>query len=293
MLRRDGETSADEVIKVATDWRSAALNEQEFAVLEYAERLTQTPILIGRDDLEPLREVGLDDDQILAAILAICYRNFIARSADMLGVEQQRPDESAYLVNAFEDIVAKRKASQAPRKSPAATSSREVEGVKSESGGSASFLSTMPGTDLLAVLQARPSVAAGHAAILQAIQSSLPSRWQSLISVCIAGLLGLDHQVAALRGELEPELAEKVAANWPGAPLDAKEMALLGFAHAGTVAQATITEEDIGELRSVGLSDRDILAAAALTAYDNHALRASQALGVLASRPSEPAKARI
>ena len=56
----------------------------------------------------------------------------------------------------------------------------------------------------------------------------------------------------------------------------------LGFAHAGTVAQATITEEEIGELRSIGLSDRDILTAAALTAYDNHALRASQALGVLA-----------
>ena len=282
MLRRDGETSADEVVKVATDWRSAALNEQEFAVLEYAERLTQTPILIGRDDLEPLREAGLDEDQTLAAILAICYRNFIARSADMLGVEQQRPDESAYLVNAFEDIVAKRKVSQAPLKNPATTSSREVEGVESESGGSASFLSTIPGTDLSAVLQARPSVAEADAATRQAIQSNLPSRWQSLISVCIAGLLGLDHQVDALRGELEPELVRKIIANWPGASLDAKEMALLGFAHAGTVAQATITEQDIGDLRSVGLSDRDILAAAALTAYDNYALRASQALGVLA-----------
>ena len=212
----------------------------------------------------------------------------------MLGVEEdlearrqywearrQRSDESAYLANAFEDVVAKRKASQAPRKSPASTSSREVEGVKSEAGGSASFLSTIPGTDLLAVLQARPSVAEADAATRQAIQSNLPSRWQSLLSVCIAGLLGLDHQAAALRGELEPELVRKIIANWPGAPLDAKEMALLGFAHAGTVAQATITEQDIGELRSVGLSDRDILAAAALTAYDNYALRASQALGVL------------
>jgi len=256
--------------------------------LELSERLTQTPVLIGRGDLEPLREAGLDEDQILAAIMLICYRHFIARSADMLGVEVdiearlQRSDESAYLENAFGDIVAKRKASQAPRKSPATTSSREVEVVESESGGGANFLSTMPGTDLLAVLQARPSVAASHAAMRQAIESNLPSRWQSLISVCIAGLLGLDHQVAALRGELEPELAEKVVANWPGAPLDAKEMALLGFAHLGTVAEATITEQDIGELRSVGLSDRDILAAAALIAYDNHALRASQALGVLA-----------
>ncbi len=267
--------------------------------MELAERLTQTPILIGRGDLEPLREAGLDEDQILAAILAICYRNFISRGADMLGVEVdvearlQRSDDSAYLENAFEDIVAKRKASQAPRKSPATTSSRESEVVESEAGGSASFLSTIPGTDLLAVLQARPSVAAGHAAMRQAIESNLPSRWQSLISVCIAGLLGLDHQVDALRGELEPELVRKIIANWPGAPLDPKEMALLGFAHAGTVAEATITEQDIAELRSVGLSDRDILAAAALTAYDNHALRASQALGVLASHPSDAAKARI
>lgn len=48
------------------------------------------------------------------------------------------------------------------------------------------------------------------------------------------------------------------------------------------VAQATITEQDIDEMRRVGLSDREILAAAALTAYNNRALRASQALGVSA-----------
>ena len=276
-LRHEGDTSEEEVIKIATDWRSAELNAQEYAILELSEQLTQTPILVGRDDLMPLREAGLDEDQILAAVLAICYWNFTTRTADMLGVELEDSDKPADLVDAFDGIVASRKASQ---KDAAATSSHEAGVAESESEYGVSFLSTMPGNDLFAVLQARPAVAAADAATRLAIESNLPPRWQSLIGVCVAGSLGLDHQIEALRGDLDPELAKKVVTNWPGAPLDAKEMALLGFAHAGTVAQATITEQEIDELRSVGLSDRDILAAAALIVYNNYALRASQALGV-------------
>ncbi len=77
----------DEVVKVATDWRRATLDAQEFAILEFAEKLTLTPSLVGPDDIKHLRHTGLTDRQIFASIQAICYRNFISRVADSLGVE--------------------------------------------------------------------------------------------------------------------------------------------------------------------------------------------------------------
>lgn len=75
------------MVKIATDWRRAKLDEQEFAILEFAEKLTLTPSLIGRDDVQRLHQAGLSDREIFASIQAICYRNFISRIADSLGVE--------------------------------------------------------------------------------------------------------------------------------------------------------------------------------------------------------------
>ncbi len=73
--------------KVVADWRRATLDQQEFALLEFAEKLTLMPSLIGPDDVERLQDVGLTEQQIFAGIQAICYRNFISRIADSLGVE--------------------------------------------------------------------------------------------------------------------------------------------------------------------------------------------------------------
>lgn len=75
------------MVKVATDWRRATLDAQEFAILEFAEKLTLTPSLIGPDDVKCLHQAGLSDREIFASIQAICYRNFISRIADSLGVE--------------------------------------------------------------------------------------------------------------------------------------------------------------------------------------------------------------
>ena len=72
---------------MATDWRTATLDPQERAMLEFSEKLTLAPGQLGQAELEELRRVGFDEPQVLAIVLAGAYRNFIARMADMLGVE--------------------------------------------------------------------------------------------------------------------------------------------------------------------------------------------------------------
>ena len=74
-------------MKVATNWRAATLDSQERAMLEFAEKLTFTPGQMNETDLGELRQVGFNDQEVLAIVLAVSYRNFIARVADMLGVE--------------------------------------------------------------------------------------------------------------------------------------------------------------------------------------------------------------
>ena len=56
-------------------------------MLEFSEKLTFTPGQMNETDLEELRQVGFNDKEILAIVLAAAYRNFITRVADMLGVE--------------------------------------------------------------------------------------------------------------------------------------------------------------------------------------------------------------
>ena len=69
------------------DWRALELDEQERAMLEYADKLTRVPALMEESDVQGLRDVGFSDVEILDIALATAYRNFINRIAEGLGIE--------------------------------------------------------------------------------------------------------------------------------------------------------------------------------------------------------------
>ena len=81
--------SEAQVRAVQDDYRSAGLTPREGALLDYAVKLTRTPLLIGRDDLDALRLHGLSDEQLVDAVHCIGYFNFINRVLDGLGVEPE------------------------------------------------------------------------------------------------------------------------------------------------------------------------------------------------------------
>ena len=75
-------------------------------------------------------------------------------------------------------------------------------------------------------------------------------------------------------------LAETVKRNYREAPLGARERALCEFADKLTRHPSRIATKDCQRLRTVGLSDRDILDAVEVIAYFNYINRVADGLGV-------------
>lgn len=71
---------------VAVNWRQADLPPRERAIAEYAELLTRAPDEVGPQDLEPLREVGMDDHQIMELVQVIGMFNMTNRVASAIGM---------------------------------------------------------------------------------------------------------------------------------------------------------------------------------------------------------------
>ncbi|HSF87461.1 MAG TPA: peroxidase [Acidimicrobiia bacterium] len=77
------------VDRFATDWRTAGLDRPTLALLEYAEKLTQTPEDCGPADVAALRIAGWSDRAVHDAAQVCAYFNYINRIADGLGVEPE------------------------------------------------------------------------------------------------------------------------------------------------------------------------------------------------------------
>jgi len=63
------------------------LTEAEYAMLEYAEKLTLTPSDMSEADVQKLRDVGWSDRDILDIVHVCAYFNFRVRVVDGLGLE--------------------------------------------------------------------------------------------------------------------------------------------------------------------------------------------------------------
>lgn len=74
------------VTAIRKDWRSAALDERDRAMLGYVEKLTLHAARVAREDLDALRTVGFDDTGILQINMIASFFNYINRVADGLGV---------------------------------------------------------------------------------------------------------------------------------------------------------------------------------------------------------------
>lgn len=91
----------DQVAKIITSWRTAALDNQEKAMLAFTEKFTLTPSKLSDEDLEELRRAGFGESEILAIVLGAGYRNWVDRIADLLGVEEEKFDFPEEILKAF------------------------------------------------------------------------------------------------------------------------------------------------------------------------------------------------
>lgn len=90
-LRQATGSDTDAIIAFARDWRSAPLDDADRAMLEFAEKIARDASAISRADHDRLRAVGFTDEDILDIVLLACYRVFINKLGDALGVELDGP----------------------------------------------------------------------------------------------------------------------------------------------------------------------------------------------------------
>ena len=85
-LRDEGEDS--KWVKNLKDRGYAAifLDHRQLAICRYSEKLTLSPKDMTEADLNPLKEVGFTDEDILDLVQVISYFNYINRIADAVGV---------------------------------------------------------------------------------------------------------------------------------------------------------------------------------------------------------------
>ena len=80
---------------MARDWRDAKLAPVDAALCAYAEKLTRTPGAMTEEDVQGLRDQGLDDHAIHDAIQVVAYFNYINRVADGVHVDLE-PEMEPY-----------------------------------------------------------------------------------------------------------------------------------------------------------------------------------------------------
>jgi len=75
------------VEQVKDDWRKMELSKAEYAMLEFAEKLTLTPSNMQQADVQKLRDAGWTDRDILDIVHVCAYFNFRVRVVDGVGLE--------------------------------------------------------------------------------------------------------------------------------------------------------------------------------------------------------------
>jgi uncharacterized peroxidase-related enzyme len=85
------EQFGEPVREIALDRRAAGLDDVDVAVMDLAEKVVVDATSIDDRDLQPLRDLGLSEPEIMDVVLAAAARCFFAKTLDGLGV---RPDAS-------------------------------------------------------------------------------------------------------------------------------------------------------------------------------------------------------
>jgi alkylhydroperoxidase family enzyme len=80
------EELGEPVLEIALDHRSAGLDDVDIAVMDLAERVVDDASSMTDADVQPLRDLGLSETEIMDVILAAAARCFFSKTLDALRV---------------------------------------------------------------------------------------------------------------------------------------------------------------------------------------------------------------
>lgn len=84
----------------ATTWSTYDLDTKTRALLAYASKLTETPSVVGADDIQKLTDAGWDQKAIWEATALISFFNFSGRLEAASGLPQDQIPEGAKIAEA-------------------------------------------------------------------------------------------------------------------------------------------------------------------------------------------------
>ena len=84
---------ADELERVARDFRTAGLPAAEVAMMEFAERLSRDSSAMTEQDAAGLRDHGFSDREIVDITLAAAVRNYYSTALQALAVDVDVPEQ--------------------------------------------------------------------------------------------------------------------------------------------------------------------------------------------------------
>lgn len=82
--------TAEQIIAIVNDFRTAGLTEEEVALMTLAQKITKHAGDVSEEDMKTLRGFGLKDEEILDVVLTVTARNFFSKTLEALDA---RPDD--------------------------------------------------------------------------------------------------------------------------------------------------------------------------------------------------------
>ena len=143
-------------------------------------------------------------------------------------------------------------------------------------------------SNILKVHSLNPEAMQGHLALYMAImfaESGLSRAEREAVAVVVSAnndcAYCVNHHAEALRRYIKDDETLEMLMSADGLEtLEPRLSNIVRHAEKLTTAPSAMTESDLGELRAVGLSDKDILDLSLVTAYFNFVNRIAQGLGV-------------
>ena len=312
-LRVAGGADLETAVAVSTDWRKAHLQPEEYAMLEFGEKLSLLSSSMKEDDVGILRRFGYSDRDILGIVQASAYRNFITRVADGLGVElnvehtipveilqafgvsEEESRTTIYRDRVFAAEEQKEATILRPSMSRQEGSSDRVPWIETANDVGLEVIREMekvtspyPLKNLALAFSLRPEAlqaTLGFGQLVGMGGSGLGLRVEAIIGLAVASVLGVHymgvhHAQAYMDAGAAANEVEALIRDPAGGGLDGLEHDVARFVEKLTRAPSSMAQSDLDTLRSGGLNDLDAMTVVGSASFEFFLCSAAAALGV-------------
>ncbi len=278
--------------QIKTDFRKAKISDQDRRMLEFVEKLTKSPWLLVKSDVEGLRGAGFKDVEILHIVLGCAHFNYLNRMADGIGIKfEYKSDIPEFKIPPGSKPIAPNLPGGTTAHSRQRKAEAAIAWIKFPSQPLSQDMASGP-QNLYRVTAESPE-ASDLAKQWRDYQlqgtPGLDSRLRARLALFVSGLNRCDYSAYWFRQVLSRLGEDKASLDLLSqgtAPEQTSPLDQLVFQHAARLTQEpwTTKEMHINQLRQAGLDDRAVLQLTMLASYLSFENRVALGLGIALER---------